>query len=201
MRYAIRRDSEHRYWVRDTLGPTLQEFSAPGFSEIIADLGIKDDGHAFFTEDGRNQGNALHGWLLFLAQGQTPDSEPEPGIRGRVEGIKQFLADSGFKLTAGEVPQYDPLSHYACTPDIYGTMGGAFVVIDCKRANRAGWHPLQTAAQKIALKAGGFDAEKRYSLYLKDFGYSLIEHTDKADENRWRAVVAAYHVKSFYARR
>lgn len=198
MKYRVRRDTEHKYWVANLDDPKLTEFPSPGFSEIIADLGIKDDGHAFYTEDGRNQGNALHGWLLFLAQGQVPESEPEEGIRGRVEGIKKFLAESGFDLVAGEVPQFDPISNFACTPDVWGSMGGTRVVIDCKRANKVGWHPLQTAGQKIALKAGGFDAERRFSLYLKDFGYSLVEHTDKADENRWRAVVSAYHAKRFY---
>lgn len=186
----IRIDEEHRYW--------LGEARKSGFTEIITDLGIKGGGAAFYTDDGRAQGIALHGWLLFLAQGKTTDQKPEDGIAGRVEGIRRFLAESGFVFEGGEQPQYEPRLDYACTPDLWGHLGAFSVVIDAKRGAKEKWHPLQTAAQKLALAANGFKAQRRFGLYLKDGGYSLEAHEDAQDENRWRAIVSAYHAKGFY---
>lgn len=169
----------------------------PGYSEICKDLGVTE-ANGFYTDDGRDQGTALHAWLLFLAQGNTPAADPEPEIAGRVEGIKKFLAESRFVFSGGEVPQFEPTYRYACTPDLWGHMGAFSVVIDAKRGAKLKSHALQTAAQKMALTANGFMAQRRYSLYLRDGDYRLEPHEDKQDEARWKAIVSAYHAKQHY---
>ena len=196
-------DEHHRY--RKNL------VRVPGYSEICASMRVgkedceecvqnkyhKHDG-AFWTEDGRNQGVALHHWLQFLAKGKVATSEPEPEIAGRVNGIRKFFRENDFTFVGGEIPQYEPSLRYACTPDIWGRIGKTTWVIDMKRGAEMKSHALQTAAQKIALAANGFIAVKRGALYLMDDDYRLKEHTDRRDESCWRTISQAYHAKKLY---
>lgn len=189
MTQEIKLDSDHRYFVGDK--------RVPGFTEICKSLGVIKDNN-FYTDEGRDEGNALHQWMLFLAQGQEPEAEPDPRIAGRVQGFRKFLADTGFQFKGGETPLYDPVSRFACTPDVWGGIYPHTYVIDVKRGAKLPWHVLQTAAQKLALGAYGFRAQKRASLYLKDGDYRLVQHEDEDDLKRWQALVTAYHAKSFY---
>ena len=169
----------------------------PGFTEIVMALGIVKP-NPFYTPDGRDQGTALHQWLLFLAQGKEPADLPDERIAGRVEGIRKFLRESDFKFQGGEQPMFDKSIRFCCTPDLWGNMAGARCVIDAKRGAKLKHHALQTAAQKLALASNGIHCRDRYTLYLKDGGYKLEQHTDANDMGRWQAIVAAYHAAQFY---
>ena len=185
----IRLDSEHRYWLGDR--------EVPGFSAICTDLGIIKPS-PFYTEAGREEGNALHSWLIFLSMGQEPSEPPDERIAGRVEGIRKFLAESGFKFEGGEEPQYHAGLDFACTPDLWGALGGARCVIDAKRGGPLPWHALQLSAQKIALEDNGIYCHERYGLYLRNGGYRLMSYKDTRDGVRWLSIVAAYKAKKHY---
>lgn len=186
---AVRLDDQHRYFYG--------EKRVPGFTEICQDLGIIKP-NAFYTPQGREEGNALHTWLLFLAQGQEASEAPDDRIAGRVEGIRKFLRESSFKFVGGETIQYCAGLGYCCKPDLWGSIGGRTCVIEAKRRAAQKWHPLQTAAQRFALAVNEFSARQRFGLYLKDGDYRLIEHTDTKDEKRWMSIVSAYHAKYHY---
>ena len=173
------------------------EKRVPGYSEICSDLGIVKE-NIYYTPEGREEGIALHSWLKFLASGMKPKSEPDPRIAGRVKGIEKFLKDTGFKISGGEIPVYDPINRFACTPDLYGHIGRTSFVIDAKRGAKLPSHRLQTAAQTIALRANGFRAQKRAALYLRDEDFRLDEHTDPMDLARWGIFVSTYHLKKGY---
>ena len=199
----IRLDENHLYWYGSRRAPGFSEIcksmrvGEPDCADCLSGVGHYHNGN-FWTEEGRNQGTALHWWLLFLAQGKKSDKEPEPEIAGRVEGIRKFLRDEKLKLIDGEKPQYDPVLNFACTPDIWGWMNGGIWNLDGKRGGKLNIHKLQTAAQKIALKANGVPVSNRGSLYLSDGDYRVKEHADYLDEIRWRAIVSAYHAKGVY---
>lgn len=182
-------DSEHRYWNDGE--------RVPGFTEICTAVGIIKPS-AFYTEAGREEGTAIHSWFLFLAQGQEPSEPPDDRIVGRVEGVRKFLAESRFILEGGESIMYDRDLGYCCTPDLWGQMAGSRCVIDAKRGARMAWHPLQTAAQRIALASNGIHCLNRYSLYLRDGDYRLEHHTDRQDERRWKSIVSGYHCGKVY---
>ena len=182
-------DENHKYWEG--------KLSVPGFTEIATAVGIIKPS-PFYTEAGRDEGKALHAWFLFLAQGQEPEEAPDDRIAGRVEGIRKFLRESGFKLEGGETPQGSLALGYATTPDLWGQLAGARSVIDAKRGAEVSWHPLQTAAQRIALAHAGVHCLNRYALYLRDGDYRLEPHRDRLDEKRWREVVNGYYAAKFY---
>ena len=184
----IRLDPEtHTYW--------LGERQVPGYTQIAKDLGIIKE-NPFYTDEGRAEGQALHLWFKHLASGLEVKRVPDPRIVGRVQAIQKFLSETGFKMTGGEEAQYDPVTGFACTPDIWGTLGVWTWVIDLKRGAKMKSHALQTAAQTIALQANGFRAQKRGCLYLRETGdYRLDEHKDQLDIIKWRGFVYAYQTK------
>lgn len=140
----------------------------------------------------------LSEWLLFLAQGKSPKTIPDLRILGRVNGIRKFLTESKFKLLFGEKPQYDPINRFAATPDIVGYFGKTLVNIDAKRGAKTKTHPLQLAAQKIALAANGIRIQESYSLYLKEDDYRLAKQDTLKHEPRWRQFVSTWHLAKDY---
>jgi len=194
MKHPVRIDVKHRYWI-PTGGPQrlgTGKSQVPGYSEICAAMGVTRP-NDFHTEQGRLEGKALHVWLAFLVRGKVPDAPPPASIAGRVEGIKKFIRDTSFVITGGEKPVYDPATNVACTPDLYGHVRLWTWVLDAKRGAKTKTHALQTACQSINLNANEFRAQKRGALYLRDGGYRLVEHDDRADLTRWEAIAAGYH--------
>ena len=191
MKHPIRLDPNHLYW---SPGPTKKskEIRRYGFSEICVAMGVTRP-NPFHTSEGRAEGVALHKWFIFLASGKAPKTHPDERIAGRVEGIKLFLADRPFDLKGGEEPHYDPETNTACMPDAWGFRGPWSWVIDAKRGAKEKYHALQTACQQIVLRANGFHAQKRGSLYLRDGGFRLIEHTDLLDIPRWYSIALGFH--------
>lgn len=181
-------DADHRYW----LNPDEGRIQVHGYSEICRELGVTKD-NPFHTEQGRREGVALHSWLNHLVHGKSVAEPPHPSIAGRVRGIQKFIKDTRFKIAGGEAPQYEPRLRYACTPDLWGHIGAFSWVIDAKRGAYMPTHALQTAAQRIALAANGFRAQKRGALYLRDNDYRLVEHPNHINEAHWKALVAGYH--------
>ena len=177
-------DGNHIYWRPGGI-------RVPGFSEICQALGVTRP-NKFYTESGRERGTAVHAWASHIAQGKTTATAPDARIADRVDAFRTFLDWSGFKTAVTEVPMYDPASNYACTPDLFGHMGVWAWVLDLKTGAKQKTHALQSAAQKIALAANGYRAQKRGSVYLKS-KHKIDEHSDPQDEPRWRALVLAYH--------
>jgi len=188
MKHPIRIDAKHRYWIP---GAT-KELQVPGFSELCTAMGVTKP-NPFHTAEGRDRGISVHKWFHFLASGKVPKALPDERIRGKVEGIKKFLLDTRFMLHAAEEPQYDTENRTACTPDAWGHIGVWPWLIDVKSGGKTKTHALQTACQTLALRANGFQPQKRGALYLKNGGYKLIEHTDRLDLDRWKDIAAGYH--------
>ena len=193
---AIRCDKDHKYWHRRPNG----EVCVPGFTEILKDLAVTED-NGFYTEFGRERGTAIHQWVRFLAEGGVSEEVPDERISPYLEQFLKFISESGFNFRGGEEPVYHNSLVYATTPDIYGDLNGVLTVIDIKGGAKESWHPVQTAAQSLALNANLIPIVGRASLYLKPDSYRLVPHTDRSDLMRWTVLVTAFHAKSFYSNR
>ncbi len=189
--HSVRIDPDHRYWIPDGTAPTGSR-QVPGYSEICAAIGVTKP-NPFYTEDGRERGSAVHEWASFIAQGKITKADPDGRIKARVDQFRRFIRDTRFVLAGTETPMYDPVAGFACTPDLWGSIGVWSWVIDVKTGGKQKSHALQTSAQSVALKANGFRAQKRGVAYLKDGNYRLIDHANPEDESNWRAIVAGYH--------
>lgn len=185
----IRLDADHIYWLGDE--------RIPGFSEIAASY---FPANPFWTESGREEGQHLHQCCALLAEGDLDWGSVDPRVEPRVRGFEKFLRESQFRpaMDLVEKPQFQPTMRYACTPDWPGYLGSWAVTIEGKRGAKSPLHRLQTAAQKLALNAGGFKAQKRYGLYLREYDYRLEEHGDPGDCIRWAALVSGYHAAKHY---
>ncbi len=198
MIHPIRLDPEtHIYY--ESVSPTVEE-PRPGYSGICKAMGVSRP-NPFFTQEGREQGQAIHQWLYFLAQNKKSTAAPDPRIANRVEGVRKFLADTRFLISGGETPLYEPTLSFCVMPDLWGHIGKLSFVIDGKRGAKLKIHRLQTAAQKLALKANGFNASRRAGLYLRDNDYRLDQHDDVADERNWVAIVRGFHAMTREERR
>ena len=188
MIHPVRRDRKHRYWIPGPSG----EVRVPGFTEISTALGIIKP-NPNWTLEGSAKGTALHQWLALLASGKSTADIPDPRIATKVQVIRNFVDRSGFKFVGGETPQYDPVTDVAVTPDLWGYIGNWSCVIEAKSGSAEDYHFEQSACQKINLRANGFDAQKRFALYLKKNVYRLVEHADRRDLDRWRRHAYDYH--------
>ena len=191
MIHPIRIDAKHRYFTP----ASPKDIRRYGFSEICSAMGVTQPNpfRPMEYEARRAEGVSIHKWFIFLASGKKPTSHPDERIAGRVEGIKRFFLDGPLTLIGGETPKYDPATNTACIPDFWCIRGLWSWVIDIKSGAKAKYHPLQTSCQKIALRANGFEAQKRAALYLRDGSYRLIEHDDRDDLPRWVAIAAGFH--------
>lgn len=181
---------QHRYYSRGV--------PVPGFSEIRVAMGIGGTFKPRFLGEYLEEGTVLHQWLLLLAKGLEMEQAPDPIIAPRVEGIKEFLRNEPFHFVDGEKPMSCDSPLFACTPDIWGYWDGEPCLFEMKRSAKAKWHPLQTAAQAMALKCSGFEVKRRFSLYLREGGYVISEHTDRGDFSRWAALVYGFHARGWY---
>lgn len=171
-----------------------------GYSEILDLAGFPKNPH--WTEAGREEGTALSQWLLFLATGGVPESDPDPRIAGRVEGIRKFLSEHRFEFVGGETPLYCPTADICCTPDLWGNLDGVPALIEAKRGAAMKRHRLQTACQFMTLAENDFTPKARFALYLKDGDFSLIPHDDEEDFFCWQAIVdgiPGYNARRQYA--
>ena len=110
------------------------------------------------------------------------------------------MAECSFEFVGGEEPQYCPAPEFMCKPDMFGKINGVNAVVEIKGGTAMDTHKLQTAAQTLALASGGFQAVKRFALYLKDASYSLVPHNDRTDFLYWKSCVEAYHAKRIYSK-
>ncbi len=147
-------------------------------------------------------GGKVHEYCLWNDQGELDmdDLKPWPKYWNRVEGWRQFVADSGFMpdLTWCEVPAAARVNGmlYALTVDRYGVVGDgeniANAVIEIKTcADKEPSHQIQTAGQAILFRPQSDAVQlqlKRFAVYLLDKAngagkfYTVEEHTNRSDE-------------------
>lgn len=141
-------------------------------------------------------GSALHQAIAYDHDGALDEDSIDAAVLPYFDAWRKFVFDMGGALVvhAAEKPFASTLYQYGTTPDIWGTVGGHFAVIELK--STATIHPavgLQTAAQAEALTDNlvwtgkAFDAiqrrsVKRFCLQLKPTGnYTVREFKERSD--------------------
>jgi hypothetical protein len=174
---------------------TVGMIPRPGVNQVI-NLYLPPS--QFFTDEGREAGKARHAWYDFIAQGNEPDSAPDPRIADEIAMFREWIAHVKPERLGGETPFCDPLLHVCGTPDWFGIVNKRLAIVDFKPKNRAARTRLQTAAYKHMLRQNGVKILDRYELRLDKKNKRFEKHEDEGDLARWTAIVYGYHAATHY---
>jgi hypothetical protein len=130
-------------------------------------------------EAARVRGNDVHAWLHGVDTGVLEGLQPDPRIRGYVEGYFRFRDDKRFEVTQVEQVVLNPTYMYAGTLDRTGVMDGSKYLLDLKC--------VATVQKESALQTAGYGAcleepHKRAVLQLMPNGkYRFHPYNDRND--------------------
>ena len=178
-------EAEHRYWLGD--------LELPSVSAILKGQGLVDT--KWFTDAGRERGQAVHVATKLFDLGQLDEQRVPPPIRGFLEGWKGFRHESGFRITAIEKPVYSATAKYAGTFDREAELKTFPWILDLKCGSKLGVYEIQTAAYAMANDAVPRKFYRRAAIYLTDTGrWSLDEHSNNnVDYAVWLSALRLYH--------
>ncbi len=182
-------DQTHQYRLDGRLLPSItQVLHATG---ILSMEGIPADKLEF----ARMRGVALHCALDLRHRGTLDPETVSSFLEGYLWAYDDFVKATNFKPILFEQPLAHARLGFAGTPDAAGTVCDVPAVVEFKAVHtlRPGY-AIQTAAQKLLIReTGTYDPIKRYALQLHRNGtYTLVEHTDSADEAEFRAALFCY---------
>lgn len=176
-------EATHTYWYRGR--------KIPGVSFLLKWHDYVDP--TYYTERGREIGNATHLATAFLDKGTLNwDSIILDEVRGRILAYVRFKREMDFEPTVIEKIYAHAGGLYGCKIDRRGKMRGiADLILEIKGGAKAEWHKIQTGMQRRAVPGG----PRRFCLYLHpDATYHLdTEHTDLDDEQIGVNLASDYH--------
>lgn len=165
----LRFDSEtHTY--------TLDGRVIPSVTQILSAEGLINShtSNPYYMTRGRH----AHDTVRLYLEGNLDEESLDPQLNSYLQGAKDFLADTGFKVQGFETPMYHPYYLYAGTPDLWGLLENRTTLIDVKTGSPDKWHVLQLSAYYRLLKDTGQEIKEGANLYLnKDGKYSLKTFT------------------------
>lgn len=179
----------------------------PGFSEIVADLGIVDLSHVdpAILASASERGNRVHDLLEIYDWGELERSDVPEDISGYFMAYLKFMEEYKPKVEAIEKmcwghPVDNSKALYACRLDRVYFIEGEFWVVDIKSGTKQRSVRLQTASNLCAYNntIAGIDKNcvRRGALYLSDDGtYLLDRHNDDSDITTWMGCVEAFWFK------
>lgn len=170
----------------------------PGVTRILT---VVERGYGFvdpeILESARSFGKHMHRAIELFNAGELDEEALDPALKPRLDQWKQFLADTGFKVTAGEEAVYHPSLRYAGRLDVRG--------IWPKRGRDRSWLiDLKSGAvpRSCALQTAGYQSaanEKprhRAALQLMDDRYNLIIHDDPADFSYFQSALNIFRFQN-----
>jgi hypothetical protein len=147
----------------------------------------------YYTERGREIGNATHLATAFLDKGTLDwESIKDDEVLGRILAYERFKRELAFEPTEIEQIHAHAGGLYGCKIDRRGKMRGVSdLILEIKGGAKAPWHLIQTGMQRRAVPGG----PRRFCLYLHpDETYHLdTEHTDPDDEQTGVNLASDYH--------
>jgi len=160
----------------------------PRVTSILKNAGLIDT--AWFTDEGRDRGTALHAAAQFLDEGDLDWKTVDPTVLPRLRQYQRFLDEVKPTILAIEEEVTNAALQYVGHLDRRVIINGDEGILDLKSAFKAPWQSLQ-----ISLYSNCFSRPmKRWTLHLSDERYQLIEHTDRRD---WAVAKAAITIAAW----
>lgn len=154
-------------------------------TSILKEAGLIDT--MFYTEEGRQIGEAVHMAAEFLDRGIRFDrSALDPRVEGRLRAYERFKNDVAFVPEMVESRVYNPIHDYCGSLDRVGSICGKRSLIDLKSGFRMDWHGLQGWAYDDCVDV---HTSRVFGLYLRVKGtYDLVPYGPDF-RNSWSAVI------------
>jgi hypothetical protein len=154
----------------------------PHVTQILKRAGLVDD--AWFTEEARDRGSAVHIAAHYLDQGDLDWQSVHPSVLPRLRQYQRFLDEMRPEILAVEESVVNEALQYQGRLDRRYRIAGQEWLVDFKGPGQAPWQRIQTA-----FYAGTFPRPmRRAALHLSDERYQFIEHKDRKD---WETAKAA----------
>lgn len=186
------RPDRHQYFYQGS--------QLPGFTRVLSSLGYYGAGKAFYTENSRQRGQAVHKATELIDQ-HHPNAtdideiacsdriEIHPEILPYSAGYVLFKRETGYQPIHHETPMCSVKMRAAGTPDGLGLerSTGRRIILDLKSWKSQGAKPkisseIQTAGYKIMAKEYmGFETDERWVLKLPGDGSYRIYLCDQTD--------------------
>lgn len=166
----------------------------PSVTTILRDTGFIST--AFYTDEGRQIGEAVHAACEYLDRGISfAVSHLDPRVSGRVRAYEKFRKDTGFKPILIEEMVFNKDHLYCGTLDRTGIMNGREVLIDLKSGTAPTWAGCQLWAYAMCL-GGSLFIKDQYVLQLKATGkYVLTKFGELEDRMAWLSAVSVFYWK------
>jgi CRISPR/Cas system-associated exonuclease Cas4 (RecB family) len=168
----------------------------PSVSEILQSSGASD---FYFVkpevmERAQKFGTAFHRVAHLMDQEKLKSYDPnmEPWIAK----LKLWIEVAKPSWTIME-QSLGSVMGFAGTPDRFGCFSGhANVILDYKTGAYSPAHAIQTAAYQILIEESlKLKVKQRFTLYISDEKYNLIEHKDKNDKSIFLSMLQVYNWK------
>jgi hypothetical protein len=148
----------------------------PSVTQILKSVGLIDT--AFYTEEGRARGSAVHLACEYFDQGDLDEDSLDPQIAGYLQGYKDWVAHYGREFTWIELPMQDKTGIYVGTSDRILDRRPR-QLWDIKTGPPQKWHKIQGAAY-VNMMDDPF-SYSRYGLYLRSSGKWKVEEFPKTE--------------------
>ncbi|MGH9438474.1 MAG: hypothetical protein ACRD22_11415 [Terriglobia bacterium] len=188
-------EEQHVYRVGGVIRPSV--------TQALKDAGLIDT--AWYTEEARLRGKAVHAATQFLDDDDLDWDTVLPQYCGFVHAWEQFRRDSGFRISCDsenrpflEYRLYHAAFGYCGTLDRLGMIGSSEYLIDLKTGDPEGWHGYQLAGYSQCLPDAL--ARRRMTVHLKANGrYATREYGLDRFAHDWQvfsASVVVWHARN-----
>lgn len=169
----------------------------PSVSEILQSAGASDFScvPSEVMERAQKFGTAFHRTAHLFEQGKLKeyDSALEPWIAN----LKRWIGMANPRWLRMEIPMGSNAWKFAGTPDRFGDfIGKENTVLDYKTGAYSPAHAIQTAAYQILIEENlKIKVKHRFTLYISDEKFNLVEHKDKNDKLIFLSMLQVYNWK------
>lgn len=168
----------------------------PSVSEILQSSGASDFSFVKpeVMERAQEFGTAFHRVAHLMEQGKLKSYDPamEPWIAK----LRLWIEVAKPSWSIMEQPLGSVMG-FAGTPDRFGSFSvHTNVILDYKTGAYSPAHAIQTAAYQILTEENfKLKVKQRFTLYISDEKYNLIEHKDKNDKSLFLSMLQVYNWK------
>lgn len=169
----------------------------PSVSEILESAGASDFScvHPEVMKRAQDFGKAFHSAAHLLEKGtlKSYDSALEPWIAK----LKQWIGMADPNWLKMETPMGSDPWRFAGTPDRFGDfVNKENAVLDYKTGAYSPAHAIQTAAYQILIEENlKIKVKHRFTLYISDEKFNIVEHKDKNDKSIFLSMLQIYNWK------